>query len=70
MRLSHPGLPLRSKGVTHLTYYGSLLFKIRKVPYTAYFFPLPVKPQMMYSYLHLHYRYPPDKANPTADELK
>lgn len=28
MRLSHPGLPLRSKGVTHLTYYGSLLFKI------------------------------------------
>lgn len=28
-------------------------FEIRKVPYRAYFFPLPVKPQIIYSYIYI-----------------
>lgn len=53
VHLSQPSLPLRSKAVIHLTYY-SCYFKIRKVPYRAYFFPLPAKPQMIHSYVYIY----------------
>lgn len=70
VRLSHPGWPLRSKGVTHLTYSGSLL-RDKKSASLSQFISIACKASNdLLIYLHLHYRYPSDQANPTADELK